>query len=124
MKVNYRQTSKAIIGFLFTAVLLHLAFKKVDIRIVYDSLTQVRLTYIALSISFFFMSLLCRALLWKKILCGNEKAIFYSLFKSIVIGQMGNNILPFRAGELLRVHSLSRREEIGRTLCFSTVIVE
>ena len=122
--LNYRRTSKVAISILFTAVLLYLAFKKVNIRIVYDSLTQVRLLYVALSISFFFMSLLIRALLWKKILGGNGRGIFYSLFTSIVIGQMGNNILPFRAGELLRVHSLSRREKIGKTLCFSTVIVE
>lgn len=89
-----------------------------------SSLKQVKLPYIILSVSLFFMSLSVRSLLWKKIFGVNNEIMFGSLFRPIVIGQMGNNILPFRAGELLRICSLSRKEKISKSLCFSTVIVE
>lgn len=122
--MNYKRIFGIAVSFLLTIVFLYLAFKKVDINMMYSSLKHVKLPYIILSVSLFFMSLSVRSLLWKKIFGVNNEIMLSSLFRPIVIGQMGNNILPFRAGELLRIYSLSRKEKISKSLCFSTVMVE
>ena len=46
------------------------------------------------------------------------------LFPVVVIGYMGNNILPFRAGELLRSYVLRLREDIPISSSLATVVVE
>ncbi len=70
------------------------------------------------------MSLSTRSLLWKNTFGANNKIRFGSLFRAVVIGQMGNNILPFRGGELLRVYSLSSSEQLSKSQCLSTIVVE
>lgn len=40
------------------------------------------------------------------------------------VGYMGNNVLPARAGEMLRVVLLSRRSEAGKRELFGTVVAE
>jgi glycosyltransferase 2 family protein len=42
----------------------------------------------------------------------------------VVIGYMGNNIYPFRAGEVLRAYVLRRREQVPMSGSLATVIVE
>jgi uncharacterized protein (TIRG00374 family) len=46
------------------------------------------------------------------------------LFPVVVIGYMGNNIYPFRIGELLRSYVLYKREGIAVSASLATVIVE
>jgi uncharacterized protein (TIRG00374 family) len=46
------------------------------------------------------------------------------LFPVVVIGYMGNNIYPFRAGEVLRSYVLRQREEVPMGASLATVIVE
>jgi hypothetical protein len=46
------------------------------------------------------------------------------LFPVVVIGYMGNNVYPFRAGEVLRSYVLRRREDVAMSASLATVIVE
>jgi uncharacterized protein (TIRG00374 family) len=46
------------------------------------------------------------------------------LFPVVVIGYMGNNIYPFRAGEVLRSYVLRREEDIPMSASLATVVVE
>jgi hypothetical protein len=46
------------------------------------------------------------------------------LFPVVVIGYMGNNIYPFRAGEVLRSYVLRRQEDVSMSASLATVIVE
>jgi uncharacterized protein (TIRG00374 family) len=46
------------------------------------------------------------------------------LFPVVVIGYMGNNVYPFRAGEVLRSYVLRRRENVAMSASMATVIVE
>src|SRR5512143_594650 len=46
------------------------------------------------------------------------------LFPVVVIGYMGNNIFPFRIGELLRAYVLKRNEEVSISSSLATIVVE
>ena len=72
----------------------------------------------------FIISYLIRALLWKTLLRKCNDITTYPLFKSVIIGQMGNNILPFRGGELLRIYSIQQTTPVKVPLAFSSIVVE
>jgi uncharacterized protein (TIRG00374 family) len=65
-----------------------------------------------------------RALRWGT-LFGSPKAPRPSgLFTAMMIGYLANNILPARAGELVRAHVLGQREGVAASTVLGTVVVE
>src|SRR6476620_12620858 len=46
------------------------------------------------------------------------------LFPVVVIGYMGNNVYPARAGEVLRSYILKRREAVPVSVSLATVVLE
>jgi hypothetical protein len=46
------------------------------------------------------------------------------LFPIVCIGYMGNNIFPFRAGEVLRAYVLKRSEDVSMSASLATIVVE
>lgn len=122
--LNYKQAFRIAVSFTLTIVLLYLAFKNVDVDLMFRSLKQVKVLYLVPTAGLSLLSLLVRSFLWREIFGGNNKIMVGALFRSVVIGQMGNNILPFRAGELLRIYSISKKQRISRALCLSTIVIE
>jgi len=68
--------------------------------------------------------LIIRAWRWHYILKSQQEIRFSSSLISLVICYMANNILPFRAGEVIRAIVLARREKEGFSPVFATVVVE
>ena len=71
------------------------------------------------------LATLLRGERWHRILhltgVGARRADSYAL---TTVGYMGNNVLPARAGEMLRVVLLSKREETGKRKLLGTVVAE
>ena len=91
-KKNFKQ----LLGIVLSGLLLYAAFTNVKVSVLIDGIGDTRLIYVFLGIGAFIISYLIRALLWKTLLRKCNDITTYPLFKSVVIGQMGNNILPFR----------------------------
>jgi uncharacterized protein (TIRG00374 family) len=49
---------------------------------------------------------------------------FWPAFRGLVIGIMGNTVLPARAGEFLRAYVLGRSMSLSKTGVFATLVVE
>ncbi len=64
-----------------------------------------------------------RALRWKVLLNNNELK-FDSLLSSIFIGFSINCILPARTGDIYRAYFFSKKEKLGKTKVFTSVILE
>jgi uncharacterized protein (TIRG00374 family) len=47
-----------------------------------------------------------------------------SLFPVVTIGYMGNNVFPFRAGEVIRAYVLKRKESVSASASLATILVE
>ena len=122
--MNYRKAFKLLIGIVLSVLLMYLAFTKVEISVVIESLKQTKLEYVLLGIGSFFLSLSVRSVLWKSLLASNHPVNLYPLFRSIVIGQMGNNLLPFRGGEVLRIYSINKTSNVSVPVALSSVAVE
>ena len=76
------------------------------------------------SVLVYFLAVWARTWRWAYMLRPLKSVSTPRLFPVVVIGYMGNNIFPFRAGELLRSYVLRLRENIPISASIATVVVE
>ena len=74
---------------------------------------------ILMNVSFFF-----RALFWGTTLSVTKRVSPLHLYSSILVGYMGNNILPFRGGEVVRLMYTRKLEKISSAVLLSTIFLE
>jgi uncharacterized protein (TIRG00374 family) len=116
-----RRLGKILLGLAVSAGLLVYFFWDVDLRVIAARLRETLWTYLALSVALGFVSLWMRAVRWYYLFPPGARPSH--LFRALLIGYMGNNLLPLRAGELVRVYVVTRRgQRFGTT--FATVVVE
>jgi hypothetical protein len=106
------------------AVCLVLAFKGVDVRLVYAAALKADYGWILLSFVVLLLSHAVRAWRWRYLLNPIKPSIgLPNLFSSVLIGYMVNNVIP-RGGEIARPYVLGRLERISKTAAFGTIVVE
>ncbi len=115
---------KFIIGALISLVFLYLAFRKVDYSELWDALKGANYWWIFPNIALVILSMWMRAYRWKFMVNPIKKVGMGSLFSSVMIGFMANNVLPARLGEFVRAYSLGTKEGISRSATFATIIIE
>jgi uncharacterized protein (TIRG00374 family) len=112
------------IGFVISAVIVYLAFRKIDLHQLLDNLQQANYLYLIPIIVVIFLSMALRAVRWGYLLRPIKKIGFHRLFESILISFMANNVLPVRMGEFVRAYIIGRGEQISASASFATVVVE
>lgn len=65
-----------------------------------------------------------RASRWQALFSDSLRPKFLPSFLALMLGYLFNNLLPARAGELVRVHVIGRRGQIPRSAALGTVVVE
>ena len=116
-----RRLGKILLGLVVSAVLLVYFFRDVDLAVVMGRLRETLWTFLALSVIMNFVSMWMRAWRWYYLFPPGSRPTH--LFRALIIGYMGNNLLPLRAGELVRIYVASRRgQRFWPT--FATVVVE
>ena len=70
------------------------------------------------------LSIYVRAVRWQYIIKPLDKVPVYPLYKSVMIGYFGNNILPLRLGELLRAYVASRYIGISTVKILPTIVAD
>ncbi len=116
--------SRIILGFAISLVFLYLAVRNVDWGMVLSGLKGIDPVYLALTIAGLFGSIFCRAFLWKSLLNFKKKVSWSHAFEAIIIGYMGNNILPFRMGELIRAYAMGKKEDLSKSLMLASIVLE
>ena len=112
------------LGIVISLLFLYLAVRNVDFKLAAGSVSGLDWNYLALCVFCQAASLFTRAALWQNILSYEKSVSYRHAFESLIIGYMGNNILPFRMGEAMRAFAMGRKEKISRTLAFASVILE
>src|SRR4030088_1479180 len=116
-----RRLAQILLGLAVSTGLLVYCFWDVDLGVIAARLRDTLWSFLALSIALAFGSLWARAWRWGYLFPPGARPTH--LFRALVIGYMGNNLLPLRAGELVRIYVATRRgPPFGTTL--STVVVE
>ncbi|MCD6163526.1 MAG: flippase-like domain-containing protein [candidate division Zixibacteria bacterium] len=120
MKIRW----KIILGIIISAVFLIYALSQVDFAEVIKAFSEASYGWtIPMMLSVIF-AMVIRTWRWKWLLSPIGDFRFGTLFSSIMIGFMANNILPARIGEIVRAVSLSKKHSLSRSSIFATVVAE
>lgn len=113
--------AKIVLGIAVSAALLVYLFWNVDLHEVAIRLASTNWWFLAVSVGLNLGSLWMRAWRWYYLFPpGSEPS---HLFNALMIGYMGNNVLPLRAGEVVRAYVASRRGQRFWTV-LATIVVE
>ena len=100
------------------------AFQKINIAEFWFHLSSVNYGLLLFAMGLMIFSVLVRAYRWKLILKPFENFRINPLFESTMLGYFGNNVLPFRLGEVLRGYSLSKVSPLTFSVTLGTIILE
>lgn len=109
---------------LFAAVLLYFSFRGIQWRGVWQIVSRADIALLALSLTIASLSLFLRGLRWRVLLRSAAPVRVSTAFWATCVGYFGNNLLPARAGELIRSLMISRATGISKTFVLTTALSE
>ncbi len=112
------------VGVFISIGFLWLALRGLSIAEILAVLPGVKYGWLLLGIGVYFIAVWARAWRWRYLLRPLKSISTRKLFPVVAIGYAGNNILPARAGELLRAVVLKRDEAVPISASLATIIVE
>ncbi len=112
------------LGVAISAAFLYWAFQRVHWGDFLLALRDANYWWLLPGVLVYFGAVWIRAWRWHYLLGPVKKIPTRTMFPITVIGYMGNNIYPARAGEVLRAVVLKRREGVSVSASLATVIVE
>src|SRR5918993_423563 len=107
-----------------SALCLYLAVRGMDFARTAQELRQSSPVPIVGAVIFLFLSYWIRACRWRYLLAPIKNIPVRPLFRSTVIGFMGNYLLPFRAGEVMRAVSIGQSQGISKSAALGSIVLE
>jgi uncharacterized protein (TIRG00374 family) len=113
------------LGLAVAGFFLWLFFRSVtDWGEIWDALRTARYIYLAPAVILVLMQFVFRAFRWYYLLYDLKRIHFWGLFSPMMIGFMGNCLLPARAGEFIRAYLLSEKEDVKLTASLASLVVD
>ena len=112
------------LGLLVSLILLVFVFYQTDPAKILASLGQAQYGYLIPALALYFFGVWLRAVRWHFLLRSIKPIPSGDLFRTVTIGYMANDILPFRAGELVRAYVLGEQEKVSKAATLVTIVVE
>ncbi len=122
MKLDRR--GAAIIGVLISALFLYFAFRGLNPGQFWENIQSVNPTLPLLGMLVYGVAVVIITWRWQFLLRSLASVPLHSLVPLVAIGYMGNNIYPFRSGEVLRIVLLRREHGVPYARAATTVAVE
>jgi glycosyltransferase 2 family protein len=107
-----------------TGVLLALALRVVDWKQTLAVLTGGRLELLLLACLILNGSYFARGLRWRVLLSATQPIEPLTVYSATMVGYLGNDFLPARAGELMRTVLLGRRTGLSQSFILGTIVTE
>ncbi len=112
------------LGVAVTVGCLTAALWGADFENIRDSFKQADYRSLPLLLLFLFLYFWLKAIRWRLLLEPMQKLTTAQVTPAMMIGFMGNNLLPAHLGEFVRVFVLGKQFPIKKTAIFSTVLLE
>ncbi|MBM5570023.1 MULTISPECIES: lysylphosphatidylglycerol synthase transmembrane domain-containing protein [Deefgea] len=120
-----KKISRTLIGAVVAVFFVWLIFKNVNFHDLIVSFKQVKIPYIAGVIFVFFAGYCCRLERWRLMLLQeNPRLQWKNCSGPLMASVAANNILPFRAGDILRAFAFNSRLEISASTSLTSLFVE
>lgn len=124
MMRNWKQVVFLLVGFGVSAVFVYWALSGLNLSIVWDNIQTANYWWLVPGVAVYFMAVWARTWRWHYMLRPIKQIPLRRLFPVVVIGYMGNNVYPFRAGEVIRAWVLKRNDNVKISASLATIIVE
>jgi uncharacterized protein (TIRG00374 family) len=113
------------LGVAVAGFFLWLFFRSVtDWGTIWEALRTAKYSYVLLAIVIGQVTYVFRTFRWYYLLHDLKKISFLRLLSPLLIGFMGNCLLPARAGEFIRAYLISERENIKLTASLASLVVD
>ncbi len=112
------------LGMAISAILLYKALLGLHLAATWRAIEQANYLWLIPAVLIYFVAVWFRTWRWHYLLRPLGKVPLTKLFPVVCIGYMGNNVYPFRIGELIRSYVLRRRTQISMSASLATIIVE
>jgi uncharacterized protein (TIRG00374 family) len=107
-----------------SALFLLFALRNLHLGDVWEAVRTARYGWIVPGVAVYFFGVWARTWRWDYLLRPVKHISLRRLFPVVVIGYMGNNIFPARAGEVIRAYLLRQREGVSISTSLATILVE
>lgn len=115
---------RVVFGFAISIVFIWFAFRGQDYDLIWASLRSAEYLWLLPALMAYFLGVGVRAVRWNHLLRPVRNIPARRIFPIVVVGYLGNNVLPFRAGELVRSYALSARFGVRKTSSIATIAIE
>ena len=115
---------KLWIGVVVSVILVIIALRGLNLQYFWETVRSANYWWLVPGVAVYFGAVWARTWRWHYMLRHIAPVPLARLFPIVVIGYMGNNVYPARAGEVLRSYILRRREGVPVTASLATVVLE
>ena len=119
-----RRWGMLFVGIGVSAVFLYIGLAGLHLNAVWDDMREANIGWLVPGVAVYFLAVWGRTWRWHYLLRSIKSISLSKLFPIVVIGYMGNNVYPFRAGEVIRAYVLKRNEDVNISASLATIIVE
>ena len=113
-----------IIGILVSAVMLYFALVDVDYHRFVVEIRDAKLQYVITAVLIMFAGHWLRSVRWKMLLSPYKDIAGSKLFSALMVGYLGNTVLPAHLGELIRSYIIKRNSALSGSLVLGTITLE
>ena len=113
-----------ILPLLLAIVLLYFAFRGVQWSDLWSTIRHGRPQFVALALAGTSCTYFLRGIRWKILLSAEARVPIVTAFCAIVVGYLGNYVLPARAGEVIRSVLMARKVSVSTSYVFATAVTE
>lgn len=115
---------RVVFGLAISLIFIALLLWRADPRKIADALIGANYVWLIPAVLIFFVELWVRAVRYEHIVKTLRPATASGLFPILVIGNMANNLLPLRIGELVRAYMIGERYQLSKMASLGTGVVE
>ena len=112
------------VSIVISIVFLAIGLQGLSLSDVWEKITHANYLWLIPGVLVYFLAVWGRTWRWHYLLRPLKSIPLSSLFPIVVIGYMGNNVYPFRVGEVIRAYVLKRNEDVKITASLATIVVE
>lgn len=112
------------LGVVLSLLFMTLALRDLHLGEVWAAMRRAQYLWVVPGLTVYFISVYVRGVRWAYLLRAAKPLRAKRLFPIIIIGYMGNDIFPFRLGEVLRAYVLWRKEGVNFGTTLTTAVAE
>lgn len=118
------RSRRFLLGLIVSIAFIVLLLRKTDLHAVWSAWRHADPRWLLLGLAIEFVATCVRAFRYRYILLSRVDLSTRQLFPILVIGYGANNILPARAGEVVRAYVLGERYHVSKLFALGTIAVE